>query len=92
MDKNEVLKALAHEWGIEEVKENEFTRNDMLQMMKDAGYDVSENYVGKKIKSLTEAGILQGRSAKRPFGGKVNAYSPAEGKSWEDVLQYIKVS
>ena len=92
MDKERVLKALADEWRTEAVREDEFTTNDMRDILKDVGSDSGKHIVYDKLGKMVADGILSVRKARRKqAGGNVNAYSPAEGKTWEDVLQYIKV-
>jgi len=91
-NKNAVLMALAEEWGIHDVKEDEFTRNELDAMLKEVGSEISPAHIQRKLKALVTDGVLTSRSARIPGGGgRCNAYKPAEGKTWEDVLQYIKV-
>jgi len=92
MDKERVLKALADEWRTEAVRDDEFTTSDMREMLKVNGSDNSKDFVYQKLGRMVADNILSVRRAKqKQAGGSVNAYSPAEGKTWEDVLQYIKV-
>lgn len=91
MDKNEVLQQLAEEWNQEAVREDELTVIETSRFLKDAGMEMSTSYVGRKMKKLVDDGVLKSRTAKRNgVGGTIHAYSPVEGKTWEDVLQYIK--
>lgn len=92
MDKEKVLAQLSREWCVLPPREDELTARDIMNALKSVGSLNSKEYVYRKLKDLCDQEILQKRQALRSGGGKITAYSPAEGKSWEDVLQYIKVN
>ena len=90
-NKEAVINALAKEWHTGIQTENEFTTSDMSRALSQTGTSLSRGEISRKMKKLIDDGVLQSRRVKRKDGsGSCNAYSPVEGKSWEDVLQYIK--
>jgi hypothetical protein len=89
MDKDAVIKILTKEWNREPVREDEMTINDFVEFSKPK--TVSREVIRKELEGIVDAGLLVVREAKMVgVAGTCNAYSLAEGKSWEDVLQYIK--
>jgi predicted transcriptional regulator len=93
MDKEKVLRILAKEWGVLPQQEDEFSTKDILEAIRELGAVASEGHIQRKLKKVIQEGFLTKRAIKsHAGGGHMNVYSPAEGKTWEDVLQYIKVS
>ena len=90
-NREEILKSLAKEWGILPQQENEFTVKELIKTIGSLGYEGSDGHITRQIKKCVSAGIVQLRSIKsHKGGGHQNAFSPADGKTWEDVLQYLK--
>ena len=82
---------LANAWSCELVREDEFIVNDFENILAQAGLDLCKSHIQRKLKDAVDAGMLKARTAKNPLSkGTCNAYNPPEGKSWEDVLQYLK--
>jgi len=92
MEKDKLLAQLSQEWCISKPRDDELTARDIMDALKAVGSLNSKEYVYRKLKDLCDQELLQKRPALRNGGGKITAYSPAEGKTWEDVLQYIKVN
>ena len=93
MDKEKVLIMLAKEWGVLPIQENELSTRDILEAIHKSGAEASEGHVQRQLKKIIQEGLLTKRGVKsHSAGGHLNVYSPVEGKTWEDVLQYIKVS
>jgi len=89
--KDEVLRALVQEWGLTEPKENEMTVKELVDIMNMSDHTTDTSNIYNNLAKMVDQGILQNRWAKNPHGGsRLKAYSPAEGKTWEDVLQYIR--
>jgi predicted transcriptional regulator len=88
-NKEDVLMALAQEWGERIIRDDELTR---LQIQEALGDPLSDSFVRRKLKDMCNGKILQRRSVQREtgIGGSCYAYSPGEGKEWKDVLQYLK--
>lgn len=91
MDKERVIQQLASAWAITDIREDELTTADMREALQAVGSRNSREFVSRKMSALMEKGLLQRREVRVNGGGRRYAYSPAEGKTWEDVLQYIKV-
>lgn len=92
MDKEKVIQQLANAWAITDIREDELTTSEVREALKEVGSRNSREFVSRKMSSLVEQEILQRREVRVVGGGRKYAYSPAEGKTWEDVLQYIKVN
>ena len=94
MDKEKVLAQLADVWAVTDIRDDELTLNDVRDALKAAGSKHSKEFTTRRMKSLLEAGLVERREVRigSKAGGVQYAYSPVEGKSWEDVLQYIKVN
>lgn len=91
MDKEKVLEQLAKAWGAFPQQDNELSARNIFDAIELAGGTISMGHVQKNMKKLMEEGWLSGRRINaHASGGKMHVYSPAEGKTWEDVLQYIK--
>ena len=91
MDKEKVLNELAEAWGMLPQQENELTSGDILQYFSEQGFILSLGYIQRKLKTLADQKMLQYRIIMSSSGGgNTKAYSPVNGKTWEDVLQYIK--
>ena len=89
--KEEVLRMLAKAWSCDNVREDEFTVADFVRILNSVGKKIGKSHIQRKLKDMVDAGKLKVRSAKNPATkATCNAYSPPEGKSWEDVLQYLK--
>lgn len=91
VSKTEVLRALTEEWGCLPPKENEMVVKEFEAILNQIGMDLHRSTISTKLSNMISKGMLQDRWAQNPGGGsRIKAYSPAEGKEWEDVLQYIK--
>lgn len=91
MDKEEVLKQLAKAWGDFPQQENELSGRDILEAIELAGATVSIGHIQKQMRKLMDEGWVSSRKINsHASGGNMQIYSPAEGKTWEDVLQYLK--
>lgn len=93
MDRGNILEMLAKEWGTLPQQDNEFSANEIHEFITKAGYVTNFDMIKKRLRSLEGQGILTTRGITAAgSGGRRYLYSPADGKTWEDVLQYIKVS
>jgi len=93
MNKDDVLKQLAHEWAVTDIRDDELTTSDIKDALYKAGSRASKEFVSRRMKRLVDEGLVQRREVRlAEGGGRRFAYSPVEGKTWEDVLQYIKVN
>jgi len=90
-NREEILITLARTWGILPKQANEFTTNEIIKVIENLGYEGGQTHIQRQVKECTDAGLLQARKIKsHEGGGNQNAFSPADGKTWEDVLQYLK--
>lgn len=89
MDKDAVIAQLASEWNMEPVRDDEITVKDFVEF---GIIDLSADTIRNRLDRLEKEGILKKRQARNQSesGGHCSAYSVVEGKTWEDVLQYIK--
>lgn len=88
MDKNAVLKQLIDEWNQDPLQEDEFTIKDLEELPE---LNLKKDAIRNRLESLISGGVLKKRLVRNPYSsGNCSAYSVAEGKTWEDVLQYIK--
>jgi len=92
VNKEEVLMELSKLWTADAVRDDELTKAEIMESIIKIGGKVSKSYIERRLIEMCDEGIMGRRSAKRRsgVGGKCFAYSPAEGKTWEDVLQYLK--
>ena len=93
MDKERVLRMLAKEWGVLPIQENELSTRDILEAIHKSGAEASDGHIQRQLKKVIKEGLLTKRAVKsHAGGGHMIVFYPAQGKTWEDVLQYIKVS
>ena len=92
VNKEEVLTTMSKLWADDAVRDDELTKIEIINAVTEIGGSVSASYIDRRLIKMCDEGIMGRRSAKRRtgVGGKCYAYSPAEGKTWEDVLQYLK--
>lgn len=92
MDKEKALNQLANAWGINEIKEDEFTIAELENTLRTIGRSLGRSCIQKKLKGLVDVDMLAVRQVKNPVArGSCFAYKPAVGKTWEDLLQYFNV-
>ena len=89
MDKDAIIAQLTNEWNMEPVRENEITIRDLTESGR---INLSSDAIRNRLDKLEKDGVLKKRQARNQSdtGAHCSAYSVAEGKTWEDVLQYIK--
>jgi len=91
MEKDKILTQLAKEWGQFPQQENELTVTDIIEAISGAGATASEAHIQRKLKKLVKENLLVSRKINSHSGGGQRwVYSPVEGKTWKDVLQYLK--
>jgi len=90
-NREEILTMLAKEWGILPKQPNEFTTTEIAETMEKIGYEGGQTHIQRQVKGCVDAGFIQSRTIKsHGGGGQQKAFSPVDGKTWEDVLQYLK--
>ena len=94
MDKDKVLQQLVDAWAVTPIRDDELTIKDISEALRKAGSKHSKDFVHRRVTNLLDVGVLQRREVRvnGSSQGLSYAYSPADGKTWEDVLQYIKVN
>ena len=91
MDKEKVLEQLAKAWGDFPQQDNELSGRDIIDAIELAGATASIGHIQKQTTKLVNEGWLSARKTNsHSSGGTMRIYSPVEGKTWEDVLQYLK--
>lgn len=91
VSKDDVLNALAEEWGLTDATDDEFTQSDLEEALRATKSVVSSSTISRKLSIMADEGIIEHREVRAATtGGRCKAYKPAEGKTWDDVLQYIK--
>ena len=80
------LKELAAAMDPEPVADGEYTIQDLEQVITGLGTEAIRYRMAKLVLDK----LLTRRKAKRSDGQPCIAYKPVEGKTWDDVIDYIK--
>lgn len=71
------------------IQERNIRENEMTTRMLAGAAGVSVRYATYVLQSLVESGVLTKRENVLHDNHSCNAYSPAEGKTWEDAIKAI---
>lgn len=95
MKNDKVLSELAKVLNPDPVQPGEYTIKDIYKKNVDQAEDIDGyRYLGEeairyRMENLVKDKILTRRRAKRGDGQPCIAYKPADGKTWDDVIEWI---